>query len=455
MPTTRARFSRRTGWAEANSAASTRPIHSRQRAGGGRSSSSRSSSPPFFPLRAIARARRAGTSRVRSVRGSRRARPAVRTAAACRARRARRSASRRRANPRRAAPAARPGPPWRAVSAPPRQLCRPSSEVRREIAGVRGALGVGEQDCASSSAPSARSLVARRPADANSGAASSGSANGHFSRWASTASASQPRAARPPLPGRPRSPAPSVRRAARGRTRAAANGAGRVPAAQASAASIAACNASSCGSPKASAAAAIEERHCPVDRAASARQASSRRPAGPGSAPGRVRWSASRSAASSSVRPARATLAAAALRPGAGGTRRPRAGFRGRPHRGGRARRRRETRLRPRVSGALTRARPGRERRRRGGRKALGLRANQRRASMPDGTPWRRFWLGLAGQTAALVDGYDMSDKVALSDVMLFIVNHARVVRVSGLESPQMGSPGVDFRAERLDGVRV
>ncbi len=31
----------------------------------------------------------------------------------------------------------------------------------------------------------------------------------------------------------------------------------------------------------------------------------------------------------------------------------------------------------------------------------------------------------------------------------------ARVVRVSGLESPQMGSPGVDYRAERLDGARA
>ena len=40
------------------------------------------------------------------------------------------------------------------------------------------------------SAPSL-SVVARRPADANSGAASSGSANGQFSFWASTESASQ------------------------------------------------------------------------------------------------------------------------------------------------------------------------------------------------------------------------------------------------------------------------
>jgi len=68
----------------------------------------------------------------------------------------------------------------------------------------------------------------------------------------------------------------------------------------------------------------------------SPRQASSRRPAGPGSAPGRVRRSASRSAASSSLRPARRTgprLAAQALEPDAG----PGAGSRERSHRAGRA----------------------------------------------------------------------------------------------------------------------
>ena len=53
LPTTRARFSRNTGSAEAKIAASTRPIHSRQRAGAGRSSSSRSRSPKILRRRAI------------------------------------------------------------------------------------------------------------------------------------------------------------------------------------------------------------------------------------------------------------------------------------------------------------------------------------------------------------------------------------------------------------------
>jgi hypothetical protein len=48
-----------------------------------------------------------------------------------------------------------------------------------------------------------------------------------------------------------------------------------------------------------------------------------------------------------------------------------------------------------------------------------------------------------------------MSDNVALSDIDDIIDGMADVARVSRLESPQKGSAGVDFRAERLDGVRV
>ena len=206
-PTTRARSSRRTGRAEANTTASTRPIHSRQRAAGGRSSSSRSSSPPFFPARAIARARRAGTSRVRSVRGSRRARRAVRTAGAFRARRGRRSGSRRRANPGRAAPAARPWRLSRAVSAPPRPVFAPAAASSAARSQACAAPFAQANRMRVVSAPSL-SVVARRPADANSGAASSGSANGHFSFWARTESASQ--AARSSLSAAPPRPAAGV-----------------------------------------------------------------------------------------------------------------------------------------------------------------------------------------------------------------------------------------------------
>ena len=67
------------------------------------------------------------------------------------------------------------------------------------------------------------------------------------------------------------------------------------------------------GRPAPFAAARKDERHCPTERAENSRQASKCFPAGPASAPGRVRWNASRNAASSSGRPARATLAAAAL----------------------------------------------------------------------------------------------------------------------------------------------
>ena len=128
LPTTSARFSRNTGCADANTTASTRPIHSRQRAGGGRSSSS----PQFFPARPIARARRAGTLRAPSVRGSRRARPAVKAVFAPRARRGRRSASRESSSSSacRAAPA--PSAQFRCrLGEPP----RPSSVVGGEVAG--------------------------------------------------------------------------------------------------------------------------------------------------------------------------------------------------------------------------------------------------------------------------------------------------------------------------------
>ena len=60
-------------------------------------------------------------------------------------------------------------------------------------------------------APSATPLAARPPAPGNSGAASRGSANGHLSRCASTASASQA-ASSSPSPPRPPSDGPPVAR---------------------------------------------------------------------------------------------------------------------------------------------------------------------------------------------------------------------------------------------------
>ena len=94
-------------------------------------------------------------------------------------------------------------------------------------------------------------------------------------------------------------------------------------------------------------------------------------PAGPGSPPGRLRWSASRKAASSSVRPARRTFAAAALKarrwrqtPAQGGFSRTMASRRASAAPARKA-------ASASVSGACDGPRPGRQRRRRGGRKAL------------------------------------------------------------------------------------
>ena len=82
-PTRRTSASRGTGFSEAKIAASTRSIHSRQRAAGGRSrsSTSRGSSPSRRRRRAAALiGRTAGTSAARKIRARRRARRADRTA---------------------------------------------------------------------------------------------------------------------------------------------------------------------------------------------------------------------------------------------------------------------------------------------------------------------------------------------------------------------------------------
>ena len=267
-------------------------------------------------------------------------------------------------------------------------------------------------------APSPMSVVARRPADANSGAASSGSANGQFSFWARTESASQ--AARS-SPGPAAVARPQWRALDELNVRAAANGAGLAPAAQASAASIAACNASSPGMSKASAATAIAERHCPADPAASARQARSRRPAGPGSAPERLRWSASRSAASSSLRPARGDAGGRgsqgeALAPGAGPGRvfahdRIEPGERGAGEKPGFGLAFR------RVDGA----RPGRERRRARRSRGPGWRTNWGARACRNDSARRRFWPAAKRRNRRARRRVCMSDNLALSDIARFI----------------------------------
>ena len=104
-PTRRTSASRGTGFAEAKMAASTRSIHSRQRAAGGRSgsSTSRVSSPSRRRRRAAALiGRTAGTSAARKTRARRRARRAGRTAGGRRGRSSARGGPLRRArrNPR-------------------------------------------------------------------------------------------------------------------------------------------------------------------------------------------------------------------------------------------------------------------------------------------------------------------------------------------------------------------
>ena len=182
--------------------------------------------------------------------------------------------------------------------------------------------------------------------------------------------AASPSPPRPPADGRP---ALDVRaRRARAKARAAANGAGRAAAAQASAASIGLFQRFVVRDPQEP----RRRRQTTTAIAGSgAGQAPARQarnfPAGPGSPPGRLRWNASRKAASSSVRPARRTLAAAALSarrrrktPAQGGFSpddRVEAGKRRAGEKGGFGFR----------FGRIDRPRPGRERRRRGGRKAL------------------------------------------------------------------------------------
>ena len=128
--------------------ASTRPIHSRQRAGVGRSSSSVSSSPVGLRVRAMLRARRAGTSRVRSVPEPRRARPAGRTAAARRAptfaRRFWRTRSRQSSSS--SACSAAPAPLARNFGAAVSSFCARRTSSAERSHGARRRLGVGEHD---------------------------------------------------------------------------------------------------------------------------------------------------------------------------------------------------------------------------------------------------------------------------------------------------------------------
>ena len=361
LPTTRARFSRETGSAEAKIAASTRPIHSRQRAGAGRSSSSRSRSPRGFrrprhrsePVEPERRASGQFADRAeRDQPVEQPPRPALRhLPAEFRGRaegvvveqRLQRGpcplgAQFRLRRPAAFAPAARAPPTGRTPAPPPwrrrtrwlprrRRRRRPPRAGRRPRTAARRAR-------AARTAISAAAPARRRRA--------------------------RPRAARPPLPGRQATGArrSASGRAARGRRRAPRRTA---PAGRrrrtASAASIASCRASSCGTPKTSAAAANEDRHCPAERADEfppGEQMLSRRP-GIGARPGEMEGVA-QSRLVLGPAGARNAGGGGAQAPGAGGKRRPRAGFRERPRRGGKAPRRRERRLRPRFPGAIAAA---------------------------------------------------------------------------------------------------
>ena len=271
--------------------ASTRPIHSRQRAGAGRSSSSGSSSPSGFRVsRHRSRARRAGTSRVRSVRGSRRARPAGRTVVARRAPKLPGDFCRgAQANRRRAAPAARPAPPWRAISARPRAAFAPAARARRTRSqACAAALGVGEQDARRLRAVG--DVAARAPPGAREQRRGEQRQRERPFQPLGEHGVGEPGREQFALP----SPAGAARRpasgrAARGRRRARRRTApGDRPAAQASAASIASCNASSRGTPKnlgggverLSAIARPSARRAPARRGAGVPPARDRRPAG-------------------------------------------------------------------------------------------------------------------------------------------------------------------------------
>ena len=271
LPTTRARFSRRhrLGGGEDHRLDPAHPFAPARRRR--QVFEFRSSSPWAFGSAPSLRARRAGTSRVRSVRGSRRAQPAGRTAVA----RARSEicppilADALRESSSSSASSAPGAPLARSFGAASCSVCarRPSSADRSHA--PRRRLGVGEHDGALGAvgeiAPHAPTAAARTKARRARGARTAISAAAPArSRRA------RPRAARPPLPGRQATGArrpTSERAAARPNTCAAANGAGRPPSAQASAASRASCSASSCGTPKAAAAAAKDERQCPTGRA--------------------------------------------------------------------------------------------------------------------------------------------------------------------------------------------
>ena len=282
----------------------------------------------------------------------------------------------RRGNPRRAAPATPPLPLWRAISARPPQLFRPPRQISAaRSTGARRRLGVGETDprrlgaVGESSPPRAR-VRAREQCRGEQGErerpiqplSEHGVGEPRRERLALPSPAAKRRA-----PGARRQRAPrhseNSRRGERRRPGVGAAGLGRLDA------PLPALRRGEPREPR-------RRRQTRTATAGSGRAASSRQarrsfPAGPGSPPGRLRWNASRKAASSSVRPARRTLAAAALR-----ARR----WRKTPAQGGFSRTmasRRESAAPARnaasasVSRRVDGPRPAGQRRRRGGRKAL------------------------------------------------------------------------------------
>ena len=151
-------------------------------------------------------------------------------------------------------------------------------------------------------------------------------------------------------------------------------------------------------------------RRAPARRGAAGPRARDRRPAG-------VRWNASRKPASSSARPARTTLAAAAPERQAPAEH---AGP-GRVFPDGRVEAgKRRAGQKGRFGVAFRRVpgpRPGGKRRRRGGRRPRSRQRISAREHGAKATARRRFRLGLPSKTAGLVDRISMSDKVALSDI--------------------------------------
>ena len=283
------------------------------------------------------------------------------------------------------------------------QLLRPPAELRRKIARPRRPLGVREHDgrlravgAGLPRAPTAAGEHRRgkqgqreRPIEALGQHAS-----------ASQAASSSPSPRRPPRAGARRL---ASARAERRRKPRRGEGAGRMPSAPASAASMASSKASSCGTPKTAAAAAKDCRQCPPsERTIPARRSDAVPPARIGPRPGEKEGVAQ--GASSSVRPARRTLAAAALiarrrrqTPAQGGfsrtiaSRRPSAA----PARKAAS---------ASDSGVFDRAAPRQGTPAASGRKALDCLQITAREHARNATARRRFWLGLARQTAGLVD---------------------------------------------------